>query len=329
MSKTKEKPEHPFAEEVIQRDYAENGGGLVQDSEAAGSPAAGSNGSRSAAAPGAAHPPKAGTHQKALPPASKEADCPPWTQRPDSPSENTDDRTGAAEKKAQKEPTVLGADFVVEDDEEFEQLRQREQQANQAYDQVPEMEYEPIPEDESGAEVIDSEGVYHDLKDAGGIALSEQIYSNLAILVPQGLHELSRVRDERFRSAQVAGRPLSRDVLDPTLQHIHQHNQRQKQKFRWGELHEKNIQRPLRSLMRQQGWDSSVSPGGQLLIGLGTVLVVTFILFKEVKRENRDLEDRLLRQIQDIVSRHSAGRPPKADGRQSAAQPTPDPTPQP
>ncbi len=171
-----------------------------------------------------------------------------------------------------------------------------DEKAKAAYrDQAQEMNYEdPIQDGE--AEVLESTRIHRDIMDSGRTTLSEQIYTNLETLVPEALHELSKIRESKFSE-----KDWDKAVIDSTLQTLQQHNAAQKKKFAWGAVHEVNIKKPLRDFLMEQGLEDAMSPAGQLIFGLLVVAAVTFFTFKEVKSQNRSMERRLLAEIERIV----------------------------
>lgn len=214
--------------------------------------------------------------------------------------EDTQDHPKDKDKQNQNSNT-LSEDFIVEDDEDFlrfESLNEKAQAAYQEQDQ--EMDYRP-PTEDADAEVLSSE-IHRGVEQAGKNALSEQIYSGLAALVPETLHELSKVKDTPFLE-QNWSEPITRT----TLARVAEHNAKQRQKFAWGQLHESQIKHNLRAYLLEKGLENATSPAGMLLIGLITVAVVTFFTFKRVRSENRSMEQRLLSEIEQLI-RNGEGR---------------------
>ncbi len=204
---------------------------------------------------------------------------------------------------------VFSKEFTVEDDEDYLRFQEMDEKSKAAYDdQDQEMGY--VETEDATADVLESTRIHQGIVDSGRTTLSEQIYTNLSTLVPEALHEFSRVKESKFSE-----QGWDKDVVDTTLREIQQHNADQRKKFTWGELHETNIKKPLRHFLMEQGLEDAMSPGGQLLFGLTVVALVTWITFKDVKAQNRNMERRLLAEIQRIVNTGSSRRGTAADGK--------------
>ena len=254
----------PFSEEVIVREYAEQAG-----------------------------PHSSGPSFEADP--EEKMDVVPTDRPTDNPEESP------STKEKPNKPPVLGNDFEVEDDEDYLRFKQLDEASKAAYeDQDQEMNYIP-PTEDAEAEVLESTPagsarIHQQIVDGGRTTLSEQIYTNLETLIPEALHELSRVKESKFSE-----QGWDKEVVNTTLREIQQHNAVQKKKFAWGDLHQTNIKKPLRQFLMEQGLEDAMSPGGQLLFGITVVALVTWLTFKNVKAENQTLERRLLTEIERIV----------------------------
>ena len=266
----------PFAEEVIVRDYAEQAG-----------PHGSGPGRRSC--PTGTMPPSSPTFEVASDP-EEEMEI----ESAANPVSNPEESSPKEEPK--QKPPVLGNDFEVEDDEDYLRFKQLDEASKAAYqDQNQEMNYIP-PTEDAEAEVLESTRIHQQIVDGGRTTLSEQIYTNLESLIPEALHELSKVKESKFSE-----QGWDKEVVNTTLREIQQHNASQKKKFAWGPLHETNIKKPLRAFLMEQGLEDAMSPGGQLLFGITVVALVTWLTFKNVKAENQTLERRLLTEIERIV----------------------------
>ena len=216
------------------------------------------------------------------------------------PSEDKGEKRNSSETAQTQEPTAeapptLDADFIVEDDEDFLRLEALSEKAKAAYqDQDQEMQY-VAPTEDADAEVLSS-NIHQGIVNGGKSALSEQIYSGLSELVPEALHELSKIRESTFQEQD-----WSEAIVRTTLVQVGEHNEKQRKKFAWTKLHETQIKHPLRAFLLDKGLENATSPAGQLLIGLVAVALVTFFTFKNVRQQNRTMEQKLIAEVEKLI----------------------------
>lgn len=214
-------------------------------------------------------------------------------------------------KQATSTEGVVVDDLVVEDDPQGEVYKKMEAQAKQESENPFGVEDKPMtfsdPEEVPGSYAAQVGG---SIQAEGQGALSEMIYTNLSHFVPTALSEFSKIKEKKFTDTD-----WNSEVVDLALERIREHNVRQQRKFSWGEPHEINIRRPLKAFLIEQGLEDAVSPGGRLLIGIGFIIMITYMTFMEVKRENQSMEKRLLRDIEKVMQKYKPAVTVSSNGK--------------
>lgn len=192
-----------------------------------------------------------------------------------------------AARQSQAPAQTANLDTPIDDDD-YENDDYHEAPPVQDFsDDVGPMRFDPYTDDAGGDSSFADEGVRK-----GAESSSEWIYSNLSHIVQELTYNTSKI-DDRVFLKNIEERSTRQEVEST----IHKINTTNREKLKWGRLHEQNIKEPLAEWMAESGAEMQIPSWAKLLVG---VIIISFITYRttvDIKKHNDILVQQLIKEF--------------------------------